>query len=61
MPAKNDWLLNKAPQGDWGNLNAGFVMSDWGAAHDTVADALGGLDQETGVSREGPLCPGARS
>lgn len=47
---QNDWLLNKVLKGDWGYK--GFVMSDWGAAHDTVADALGGLDQETGVSRE---------
>ncbi|MGI4948873.1 MAG: glycoside hydrolase family 3 protein, partial [Janthinobacterium lividum] len=44
---QNDWLLNKVLKGDWGYK--GFVMSDWGAQHDTVADALGGLDQETGV------------
>ncbi|UAK24033.1 beta-glucosidase family protein [Sphingomonas nostoxanthinifaciens] len=44
---QNDWLLNKVLKGDWGYQ--GFVMSDWGAQHDTVADALGGLDQETGV------------
>ncbi|NIJ31851.1 beta-glucosidase [Sphingomonas oligoaromativorans] len=46
---QNDWLLNKVLKGDWGYK--GFVMSDWGAQHDTVKDALGGLDQETGVSK----------
>jgi beta-glucosidase len=46
---QNDWLLNKVLKGDWGYK--GFVMSDWGAAHDTVENALNGLDQETGVSR----------
>jgi beta-glucosidase len=30
----------------------GFVMSDWGAAHSTVASALGGLDMEMDVSQE---------
>jgi beta-glucosidase len=44
---QNDWLLNQVLKKDWGYR--GFVMSDWGAQHDTVADALGGLDQETGV------------
>jgi beta-glucosidase len=44
---QNDWLLNKVLKGDWGY--PGYVMSDWGAQHDTVGDALGGLDQETGV------------
>ena len=44
---QNDWLLNQVLKRDWGY--PGFVMSDWGAQHDTVADALGGLDQETGV------------
>jgi beta-glucosidase len=47
---QNDWLLNKVLKGDWGYK--GFVMSDWGAAHDTVENALYGLDQETGVSRQ---------
>lgn len=46
---QNDWLLNKVLKGDWGYK--GYVMSDWGAAHDTVGNALGGLDQETGVSK----------
>ena len=44
---QNDWLLNQVLKKDWGFK--GFVMSDWGAQHDAVADALGGLDQETGV------------
>lgn len=44
---QNDWLNNKVLKGDWGYK--GFVMSDWGAMHDTVGNALGGLDQEAGV------------
>jgi len=44
---QNDWLLNKVLKGDWGYK--GFVMSDWGAMHDTVKNALNGLDQEAGV------------
>jgi beta-glucosidase len=44
---QNDWLNNRVLKGDWGYK--GFVMSDWGAMHDTVKDALGGLDQEAGV------------
>ncbi|WP_420138750.1 beta-glucosidase [Sphingomonas sp.] len=44
---QNPWLLNTVLKGDWGYQ--GFVMSDWGAMHDTVKDALGGLDQEAGV------------
>jgi beta-glucosidase len=48
---QNDWLLNQVLKKDWGY--PGFVMSDWGAQHDTVKDALGGLDQETGVGLGG--------
>ena len=44
---QNDWLLNKVLKRDWGYK--GFVMSDWGAMHDTVKNALNGLDQEAGV------------
>jgi beta-glucosidase len=44
---QNPWLINKVLKGDWGYK--GFVMSDWGAMHDTVKDALNGLDQEAGV------------
>jgi len=47
---QSDWLLNTVLKGDWGYR--GFVMSDWSAAHDTVGNALGGLDQETGVSND---------
>jgi beta-glucosidase len=42
---ENDYLLNQVLKGDWGYK--GFVMSDWGAVHSTVAAALGGLDQES--------------
>jgi beta-glucosidase len=45
---QNNWLLNTVLKRDWGYR--GYVMSDWGAAHDTIENALGGLDQETGVS-----------
>ena len=44
---QNAWLLNKVLKHDWGYK--GFVMSDWGAMHDTVKNALNGLDQEAGV------------
>ncbi|MET0794142.1 MAG: glycoside hydrolase family 3 C-terminal domain-containing protein [Polyangiaceae bacterium] len=45
------WLLNQVLKGDWGFK--GYVMSDWGAQHDTVRNANQGLDQETGVSKRG--------
>ncbi len=48
---QNDWLLNQVLKHDWGFK--GYVMSDWGAQHDTVLNASHGLDQETGVSRLG--------
>ncbi len=41
----NDYLLNKVLKQDWGYK--GWVMSDWGAL-DGVANALNGLDQESG-------------
>jgi beta-glucosidase len=41
---ENPYLLNDVLKGDWSF--PGFVMSDWGATHSTVAAALGGLDQE---------------
>ena len=49
---ENDFLLNKVLKGDWGY--PGFVLSDWGAVHSTVAAANGGLDQESasGFDRE---------
>lgn len=46
---QNDWLLNRVLKGDWGYQ--GYVMTDWGAQHDTVLNANHGLDQETGVSK----------
>ena len=41
----SDFLLNKVLKQDW--KYPGFVMSDWGANHAT-ADALAGLDRESG-------------
>lgn len=43
---ENDWLLNKVLKGDFGFK--GYVMSDWGAVHSTVAAASNGLDQQSG-------------
>jgi len=40
----HDALLNGVLRGEWGF--DGVVVSDWGAATDTVRDALGGLDLE---------------
>jgi beta-glucosidase len=48
---QNDWLLNQVLKRDWGFR--GYVMTDWGAQHDTVLNANHGLDQETGVKRQG--------
>jgi len=48
---QNEWLLNQVLKRDWGF--AGFVMTDWGAQHDTVLNANHGLDQETGVQKVG--------
>jgi len=48
---QNDWLLNQVLKRDWGFK--GYVMTDWGAAHDTVLNANHGLDQETGVLKQG--------
>ena len=48
---QNDWLLNQVLKHDWGFK--GYVMTDWGAQHDTVLNANNGLDQETGVAEEG--------
>ncbi len=42
---ENDFLLNKVLKGDWNY--PGWVLSDWGAVHSTVAAANGGLDQES--------------
>lgn len=48
---QNDWLLNQVLKRDWGF--SGYVMTDWGAQHDTVLNARHGLDQETGVQKPG--------
>jgi len=48
---QNDWLLNQVLKRDWGFK--GYVMTDWGAQHDTVLNANHGLDQETGVAETG--------
>jgi len=48
---QNDWLLNQVLKHDWGFT--GYVMTDWGAQHDTVLNANHGLDQETGVQKVG--------
>jgi beta-glucosidase len=43
---ENSYLLNDVLKRDWGFK--GFVMSDWGATHSTVAAANNGLDQQSG-------------
>lgn len=43
---QNSWLLDEVLKGSWGYR--GFVMSDWGGTHSTVAAANAGLDQESG-------------
>ncbi len=40
----NSWLNNTVLKGDWGFK--GVLMSDWGAAHDTLGVVNGGLDLE---------------
>jgi beta-glucosidase len=42
---EHDFLLNKVLKGDW--KYPGYVMSDWGGMHSTVAAANGGVDQES--------------
>jgi len=41
---ENPYLLDEVLKKTWGYK--GWVMSDWGAAHSTVASALAGFDQE---------------
>ena len=43
---ENTWLLSDVLRRDWGYK--GYVMSDWGATHSTVAAANAGLDQDSG-------------
>jgi beta-glucosidase len=40
----NDYLLNQVLKNEWGF--DGILMSDWGATHDTLTPANGGLDLE---------------
>jgi beta-glucosidase len=42
--AENKHLIRDILQGDWGFK--GYIMSDWGAVHSTVATALDGVDLE---------------
>jgi len=44
---ENSYLLNEVLKKDWGFK--GWVMSDWGATHSTVAAANAGLDQQSGM------------
>jgi len=46
---ENDYLLNTILKGEWGFT--GLVMTDWGAAHDTMQSALHGLDLEMGTNK----------
>ncbi len=41
---ENDYLLRDVLKGDW--QYPGFVISDWGATHSTVASSHAGLDHE---------------
>ncbi len=43
---EHPWLLNQVLKQDWGFT--GYVMSDWGGLHSTVAAATSGLDQQSG-------------
>ena len=42
---ENPWLLSEVLKGDW--HYPGYVMSDWGAVHSSIAAANAGLDQES--------------
>ncbi|MGH6888730.1 MAG: beta-glucosidase family protein [Rhizomicrobium sp.] len=42
---ENDFLLNQVLKRDWSY--PGWVLSDWGAVHSTVASANAGLDQQS--------------
>jgi beta-glucosidase len=42
---EHEFLLNKVLKGDW--KYPGYVMTDWGGLHSTVAAANGGVDQES--------------
>ncbi len=51
MAARTRYILTKALKQDWSY--AGWVMSDWGATHSTVAAANAGLDQESAWIADG--------
>ncbi len=58
----NEMLETEILKKDWGFR--GMVMSDWGAAHDGVADALAGLDLEMPSGRfmnQATLLPAVKS
>ncbi|MFA9392206.1 MAG: glycoside hydrolase family 3 C-terminal domain-containing protein [Prolixibacteraceae bacterium] len=44
---QNDYLNNQLLKGEWGFK--GIIVSDWGATHNTVTAAKGGLDVEMGT------------
>ncbi|MBN2806679.1 MAG: glycoside hydrolase family 3 C-terminal domain-containing protein [Prolixibacteraceae bacterium] len=44
---QHDYLNNQILKGEWGFK--GMIVSDWGATHNTVTAALGGLDVEMGT------------
>ena len=44
---ESPWLLTDVLRRDW--RYPGFVMSDWGAVHSTVASANAGLEQDSGA------------
>ncbi|MBV9331737.1 MAG: glycoside hydrolase family 3 C-terminal domain-containing protein [Alphaproteobacteria bacterium] len=48
---ENDFLLNHVLKHDWNY--PGWVLSDWGGVHSTIAAALGGLDQESAANFDG--------
>jgi beta-glucosidase len=52
----SDYLLNQVLKGAWGY--PGWVMSDWGAVHG-LADALHGLDQQSGSQLDPAVFLGA--
>ena len=43
---EHPWLLDTVLKSQWGYR--GYVMSDWGGTHSTVAAAMAGLDQQSG-------------
>ena len=56
--SENRHLITDVLKGDWGFR--GWVMSDWGATHSTVAAAMAGLDQESGEENDADVAFGER-